>query len=180
MRLKAQDCLFVQIDVQEKLFPYIANFKELEKNLLTLVKGLQLHNIPIIVNEQYKKGLGETIPSLRKIVNNYPHYEKTTFSCCGQKEGLAAIKATRKKFIILAGIETHVCVLQTALDLLEDCLQVVLVTDCINSRKAKDNDMAIKRLIQMGAIVTTYESLLFELTTDAKNAMFKEISKLVK
>lgn len=180
MRIKAQDCVFVQVDVQERLFPHIADNEELEKNLITLIKGLKLHEIPIIVNEQYKKGIGETIASLRELTDDYPHFEKTTFSCCGNLDGLAAIKATGKKIVILAGIETHVCVLQTALDLLEEGLQPVLVTDCVNSRKAKDKDTAIQRLVQAGVIPTTYESLLFELTVNAKNPVFKEISKLVK
>lgn len=180
MRIKAQDCAFVQVDIQERLFPHIANNEELEKNLIILIKGLKLHGIPFFVNEQYKKGIGETIASLRELTNEDPHFEKTTFSCCGQEDGLAAIKASGKKIVILAGIETHVCVLQTALDLLEHGLQPVLVTDCVNSRKEKDKDMAIQRLIQAGVIPTTYESLLFELTVNAKNPVFKEISQLVK
>ncbi len=180
MRINAKDCVFVQVDVQERLFPHIADNEELEKNLLILVKGLKLHEIPIIVNEQYKKGIGETIPSLKELTDDYPHFEKTTFSCCGNNDSLAAIKATGKNIVILAGIETHVCVLQTALDLLSEGLQPVLVTDCVNSRKAKDKDMAIQRLIQAGVIPTTYESLLFELTENAKHPVFKEISKLVK
>ncbi len=180
MKIKADNCVFVQVDVQERLFPHISNKEELEKNLITLVKGLKLHEVPLIINEQYKKGIGETIASLRELIYDYPHFEKTTFSCCGNEDGLAAIKATGKKFVILAGIETHVCVLQTALDLLEEGLQPVLVTDCVNSRKESDKDMAIQRLIQAGVIPTTYESLLFELTVNAKHPKFKEVSKLVK
>ena len=91
-----------------------------------------------------------------------------------------AIKAANKKVVIVAGIETHVCVLQTCIDLLEAGLQPVLVTDCVTSRKQKDTDMAIQRLVQAGVIPTTYESLLFELTVNAKNPVFKEISSLVK
>lgn len=180
MKIRVEDCVFVQVDVQERLFPFISNKEELEKNLITLVKGLKLHEVPMIVNEQYKKGIGETIPSLKELTDDYPHFEKTTFSCCGNVDGLAAIKASNKKFVILAGIETHVCVLQTALDLLEEGLQPVLVTDCVNSRRESDKDMAIQRLIQSGVIPTTYESLLFELTVNAKHPQFKEISKLVK
>lgn len=180
MRIKAEDCVFVQVDVQERLFPHIQNNEELEKNLVTLVKGLQLHEIPMIVNEQYKKGIGETIASLKELTDEYTHFEKTSFSCCGNEDGLCAIKDTGKKIVILAGIETHVCVLQTALDLLEEGFQPVLVTDCVNSRKEKDKEMAIQRMIQAGVIPTTYESLLFELTVNAKNPVFKEISKLVK
>jgi len=180
MKIKAEDSVFVQVDIQEKLFPHIQNNKELEKNLIILLKGLKLHNIPFIINEQYKKGIGETIPSLRALVDQYPHFEKTTFSCCGNEDSLCAIRQTGKKTVILAGIETHVCVLQTALDLIEEGFNVVLVTDCVNSRKAYDKDMAIKRLIQAGVIPTTYESLLFELTINSKHPVFKEISKLVK
>ena len=179
-RIKAEDCIFVQVDVQEKLFPHIANNEQLEKNLIILIKGLQLHEIPIIVNEQYKKGIGETIPSLRELTDTYPHFEKTTFSCCGNEDGLNAIKSSGKKTVILAGIETHVCVLQTAIDLIEEGLNVVLVTDCVNSRKSIDKETAILRLMQIGVVPTTYESLLFELTVNAKHPVFKEISKLVK
>ena len=180
MRIKVEDCVFVQVDVQERLFPHIADKEELEKNLITLIQGLKLLEVPIIVNEQYKKGIGETIPSLKELTDDYPHFEKTTFSCCGNIDGLSAIKATGKKIVILAGIETHVCVLQTALDLLEEGLQPVLVTDCVNSRKANDKEIAISRMIQAGVIPTTYESLLFELTVNAKHPQFKGISSLVK
>lgn len=180
MRIDANDAVFCLVDVQERLFPHMINKEEVEKNLVTLIKGIQLHEIPFIVNEQYKKGIGETIPSLRELVDSYPHFEKTTFSCCKNEPTMQAIKDANKKFVIVAGIETHVCVLQTCIDLLEAGLKPVLVTDCVTSRKQKDTDMALQRLIQAGVIPTTYESLLFELTVNAKHPKFKEISKLVK
>ncbi|MFW3425336.1 hydrolase [Aliarcobacter butzleri] len=180
MRIRVEDALFCLVDVQERLFPHIGNKEILEKNLLTLVKGLKVLNVPFIVNEQYKKGIGETIPSLKELVETYSSYEKTTFSCCQNDETMKAIKNTNKKVVIVAGIETHVCVLQTCIDLLENGFKVVLVTDCCSSRKENDTKIAIKRLIQAGAIPTTYESILFELTLDAKNPCFKEISSLVK
>ncbi|MCT7548171.1 hydrolase [Aliarcobacter butzleri] len=180
MRIRVEDALFCLVDVQERLFPHIGNKEILEKNLLTLVKGLKVLNVPFIVNEQYKKGIGETIPSLKELVETYSSYEKTTFSCCQNDETMKAIKNANKKVVIVAGIETHVCVLQTCIDLLENGFKVVLVTDCCSSRKENDTKFAIKRLIQAGAIPTTYESILFELTLDAKNPCFKEISSLVK
>ena len=180
MRINVEDALFCLVDVQERLYPHVTNKDEIEKNLITLVKGLIVHDVPFIVNEQYKKGIGETIPSLRELVDDYPHFEKTTFSCCKNESTMDAIKAANKKVVIVAGIETHVCVLQTCIDLLEAGLQPVLVTDCVTSRKQKDTDMAIQRLVQAGVIPTTYESLLFELTVNAKNPVFKEISSLVK
>ena len=180
MRINVEDSLFCLVDVQERLYPHVTNKDEIEKNLLTLVKGLIVHDIPFIVNEQYKKGIGETIPSLRELVDSYPHFEKTTFSCCKNESTMDAMKAANKKVVIVAGIETHVCVLQTCIDLLEAGLQPVLVTDCVTSRKQNDTDVAIQRLVQAGVIPTTYESLLFELTVNAKNPVFKEISSLVK
>jgi nicotinamidase-related amidase len=180
MRINVEDTVFCLVDVQERLYPHMTNKDEIEKNLLTLVKGLKVHCVPFIVNEQYKKGIGETIPSLRELVDEYPHFEKTTFSCCKNDTTMDAIKAANKKIVIVAGIETHVCVLQTCIDLLEAGLQPVLVTDCVTSRKQRDTDIAIKRLVQAGVIPTTYESLLFELTVNAKNPVFKEISSLVK
>lgn len=180
MRINVEDTVFCLVDVQDRLYPFMTNKDEVEKNLVTLISGLKLHKVPFIVNEQYKKGIGETIPSVRELVEEYPHFEKLTFSCCKNEPTLEAIKATNKKVVIVAGIETHVCVLQTCIDLLEEGLQPVLVTDCCTSRKQNDTDVAIQRLIQAGVIPTTYESLLFELTVNSKHPKFKEISKLVK
>jgi len=180
MRINVENAMFCLVDVQEKLFPHVGNKDELKKNLITLVKGLIVLDVPFIVNEQYKKGIGETIPSLKKLIDAYPHFEKTTFSCCQNEATMDAISTANKKFVIVAGIETHVCVLQTCIDLLEAGLQPVLVTDCVSSRKQKDTDVAIERLIQAGVIPTTYESLLFELTVNSKNPVFKQISALVK
>lgn len=180
MKIKIEDALFCLVDVQEKLFPHMVNKDIVEKNLVTLIKGLRIHYIPFIVNEQYKKGIGETIPALKELVESDPHFEKTTFSCCGNPSTLETIKKSGKKIVIVAGIETHVCVLQTCLDLLEEGYQPVLVTDCVSSREQYNTIMAIERLVQAGVIPTTYESLLFELTVNAKNPNFKAISALVK
>ena len=180
MRINVEDAVFCLVDVQERLFPHMANKEIIEKNLVTLIKGLKLHEVPFIVNEQYKKGIGETIPSLAQLVNDDPHFENTTFSCCKNEPTMQAIKNAGKKFVIVAGIETHVCVLQTCLDLIEAGLQPVLVTDCVTSRAEYNTIMAIERLVQAGVIPTTYESILFELTVNAKNPVFKAISNLVK
>jgi nicotinamidase-related amidase len=180
MKIKVEDAMFCLVDVQERLFPHMVNKDVIEKNLVTLVKGLKIHGLPFIVNEQYKKGIGETIPSLRELIDEDPHFEKTTFSCCANEPTMEAIKNSGKKVVIVAGIETHVCVLQTCLDLLEAGLQPVLVTDCVSSREQYNTIMAIERLVQAGVIPTTYESLLFELTVNAKNPNFKAISALVK
>lgn len=180
MRIKLEDTLFCLVDVQERLFPHIGNKDELLRTLPILVKGMKTLDVPIIVNEQYKKGIGETIESLKELVSEYTAYEKTTFSACQNSDILNAFKQSGKKNIVVAGIETHVCVLQTCIDLLENGFNVILVTNCCGSRNKLDHKMAIKRLIQAGAVPTTYESILFELTLDAKNPNFKAISSLIK
>lgn len=180
MKINIKDTIFCLVDVQEKLFPHMYNKESVEQNLVTLVKGLKIHQVPFVVNEQYKKGIGETIAPLRELVTEDPHFEKTTFSCCGNSSTLDTFKQSGKKIVVVAGIETHVCVLQTCLDLLEEGFTVVLVTDCVSSRDPFNTLMAIERLVQAGVIPTTYESILFELTQDAKNTNFKAISALVK
>lgn len=180
MRINIEDTLFCLVDVQEKLYPHMLNKEKFEENLLVLVKGLKVLEVPFVINEQYKKGIGETIPSIKTEVESYPHFEKTTFSCCQNEPSMEALKKANKKYIIVAGIEAHVCVLQTCIDLLDEGLIPVLVTDCISSRKEKDREMAVQRLIQAGVVPTTYESLLFELTVNSKNPNFKAISALVK
>ncbi|AYJ80787.1 hydrolase [Aliarcobacter cryaerophilus ATCC 43158] len=180
MRINLEETLFCLVDVQEKLFPHIGNKDELERTLPILVKGMKTLDIPIIVNEQYKKGIGETIPVLKELVSEYTAYEKTTFSGCQSDEILNAFKKSGKNNIVVAGIETHVCVLQTCIDLLENGFNVILVTNCCGSRTKLDHKIAIKRLVQAGVVPTTYESILFELTLDAKNPNFKAISSLIK
>ena len=180
MRVKIEDTLFCLVDVQEKLFPHIGNNQDLLRTLPILVKGFKTLQVPIVVNEQYKKGIGETIEPLKELVSEYTAYEKTTFSGCQTPQILEVLKNSGKKNIIVAGIETHVCVLQTCIDLIENGFNVILVTNCCGSRSKNDHKMAIKRLIQAGVVPTTYESILFELTLDAKNPNFKAISSLIK
>jgi len=180
MRIEENETFALVIDIQEKLFPHIEEKNILLENILKLLKGLKLLKIPFILNEQYPKGIGHTIEPIKKLLGDVKVYEKVTFSCCKTKETMNAIKKHNKKFIIIFGIETHVCVLQTVLDLLENGFIPIVVSDCVNSRKKSDNDVAISRMIQSGAIITTYESLLFELCVSSNNEVFKEISKIIK
>jgi hypothetical protein len=92
MRIYVEDTLFCLVDVQDKLYPHVTNKDEVEKNLVTLVKGLKVLSVPFIVNEQYKKGIGETIPSIKELVEEYPHFEKTTFSCCKNEPTMEHLK----------------------------------------------------------------------------------------
>jgi len=180
MRIKKEEAIAVTIDVQERLMPHILKYKRIRKNIITLVNGLKMLDVPILVTEQYTKGLGPTIQPVRTALGDYESIEKLHFSCQGEIAFSDALAKSGRKTVILFGIETHVCVLQTALDLLEQKYQVVIVQDCVSSRKMNDRTVALNRMQAAGATLTTYESLLFELCVVAGSDTFKSISKLVK
>jgi nicotinamidase-related amidase len=181
MRILADKSALVVIDVQQRLFPHIHEHDLLEKNLNILSKGMTALEIPTIVTEQYVKGLGSTIPSLQESLgDNYKPIEKMEFSCADCSPFLSELRMTGKENVILCGIESHVCVLQTGLDLKEKGFNVIVVEDCVSSRNQSDKTTAIRRYQHEGFIVTSYESLLFELLRVSGTDVFKQISKLVK
>lgn len=168
------------IDIQERLLPHIYEHEVVLQHTQILIKGLQILDIPIIVTEQYTKGLGFTVEPIKSLFTSFESLEKISFSCCDDKAFSTELASLSKKFVIMAGIETHVCVLQTALDLLDNGFTPVVVADCVSSRKLSDKQVALARIQNSGGIITTYESILFELTRFAGNDTFKAISKLVK
>ncbi len=180
MKIDSNKTQTVVIDIQEKLFPLISNPTELLKNCSILIKGLKLFDIPFTLNEQYPRGLGSTIEPIRELLENQTPHEKVTFSCCETQNSMNAITKNDREFVIVFGIEAHICIMQSVLDLLEAGFKPLLVTDCIASRNPEDKKIAIDRMVQAGALPTTYESLLFELCGSSKNSMFKEISNLIK
>ncbi len=181
MRIAKNQTIAIAVDVQERLFPHIFEHDKLEENLLRLIPGLRALDIPIIVTEQYTKGLGVTIPSIREALgDNYAPVEKLSFSCCGVSPVMDQLARAGKKNVILFGIETHVCVLQTALDLAQEGYRPVVIDDCVSSRKPNDKRVALERMRQSGAVVSTYESILFEMCVNAGTDQFKAVSKLVK
>ena len=180
MRILKDQTLAMVVDVQERLFPHIHDCELLEKNLKLLVEGLKILDIPFAVTEQYKKGLGPTVPSLEALVKQDIHFEKLSFSCCDDPAIIEHIETSTKRYVILAGIESHICLLQTAIDLKERGYRPVIVEDCVGSRNPENKRIAINRLLQEGITVTSAESLLFELCRVAGNEQFKAISKLVK
>jgi len=180
MRILRDQTAGLVIDIQEKLFPFISGNETLANNAGILVRGLQALNIPIIVTEQYTKGLGPTIQPVRELFTGVPVMEKLAFSCCDDNPFMEKLTVLDKKFIVITGIEAHVCVLQTTIDLLEKNYIPVVVEDCVSSRKLNDKAMAINRMRRMGAIITTYESVLFELLRFSGSEEFKAISRLVK
>lgn len=181
MRILAQDSLALIIDFQERLMPVINKSDELLHNTEILIKGLKALNIPMVVTQQYTKGIGMTVPIIREAIGEeFTYYDKLTFSCAENEEILSQIAGSGKKNIVICGIETHICVLQTVINLIDKGYNVILVEDCVGSRKESDRQVGIKRAMKEGAIPASYESILFELTRVAKTDVFKEISRLIK
>jgi nicotinamidase-related amidase len=172
--------MLLVIDIQERLLPHMAGHEELIKNTGILLEGMKALKVPVFLTEQYTKGLGETVRGVRDHLEAYAPMEKNAFSCCDDNVFSLALETHSRKNVVICGIETHVCVLQTAVDLIEKGYQPVIVEDCTSSRKLRDKAIAIERMRQEGAIISSYESILFELARISGTPEFKAISKLVK
>lgn len=180
MRILKDESSALVIDIQERLLPHIDGHEKLTKRTGILLEGLAALGVQVMITEQYRKGLGPTIESIARKITPFQPIEKMAFSCCDDEGIMSRLQQHYRKFIIICGIETHVCVLQTVTDLVENGFQPVVVEDCVGSRNANDKRMAIERMRQEGAIVTTCESILFELARVSGTDTFRAISKLVK
>ncbi len=180
MRIESTRTTGLIIDIQEKLFPVMHDKENLRIQNEKLIKGLQELSINIEVTQQYPKGLGPIITPLREMIQDFTPYDKISFSCCDDPDFFNQLESTEKKNILVAGIETHVCILQTTLDLLEKGYQPVIIEDCVSSRHLPDKEIAIARMRQEGAIISSLESILFELCRYAGTEEFKAISRLIK
>lgn len=180
MRLNKENTIGVVIDLQEKLLPLIHNQEQIIKKSLIMVKGLRAINVPVVVTQQYTKGLGNTITPINEAIGNFSYIEKQTFSCYREPSFIKIMNRSGKRNVLILGIESHVCILQTALDLLYNNFNPVVVIDAIGSRNPLDSEIALWRMRDVGCIMTTTESILFELCRKAGTPEFKEISKLIK
>jgi nicotinamidase-related amidase len=168
------------VDVQERLWAVMRERQQLAERIGIAVRGCRLLQVPVFLTEQYPRGLGSTIAPLREALGELQPLVKMTFSCCGLTELPRALKQRGIAQVILAGIEAHVCVLQTALDLIAGGFGVHLLADAVTSRHPVDEQIALRRLSRQGVILSTVETALFELMTTAEDPEFKEISKLIK
>lgn len=162
------------VDVQEKLLPAMSESDLLLRNTFILVQAFLQFRRPVVFSEQYPEGLGATVPDLLSGVEQPVVIEKTRFSA------LTAVSGFRSKTIVISGIEAHVCVRQTALDLLEQGKSVVVVADAVASRDPEHKRLALDELRHRGALVVSAESLLFEWLDDSRHPLFKTISQLIK
>lgn len=180
--LERDKAVLVVIDVQEKLCVAMDDkvLKKLVKNIGILLDSAVELDIPVLVTEQYVRGLGGTLPELKGKAASAPCYEKMAFSCCGSTEFVAALKATGRTQVIITGMETHVCVLQTVIELREAGFGVHTVKDAVMSRSKQNWQTAIQAMTLAGAIPTCTESVLFQLLKVAGTDEFKKLSKLVR
>jgi nicotinamidase-related amidase len=180
MRLDKEDALLVVIDIQTKLFPHIHEGAAVAEAASRAIRGFRALGVPVLVTEQVPAALGPTIEELRKETEGIVPIEKSAFSCCGEKAFTAAIAATGRRKILLAGIESHVCVYQTARDLVEGGYEVYLLADAVSSRRESDRTIALRRLEQMGVRLFTVEMALFEILREAGTDDFRKILRIVK
>jgi nicotinamidase-related amidase len=178
--LTKDEAALVIVDIQERLAVAMKKREKVTGNVLHLIEAAKLMDLPIVVTEQYPKGLGPTTEEVRGALPSYIPVEKISFSCCGEPAFLDAIKATGKKKLILTGMETHVCVLQTCLDLLKNGYDVHLAADAVCSRYKDNYLMGIQFMRDAGAVITSTETVLFQLLQKAGTDEFKTISNLVK
>ena len=173
------DTALLVVDVQEKLAPLISGHAQLAWNIRRLIDGAKILSMPVIATEQYPKGLGATLPELKKLIaGEIP--EKLTFSCgeCGDLFTELPARGIHK--ILVSGIETHVCVQQTVFDLLAAGFYVYVAVDAVGSRFDLDKEVALRRMEASGATLTTTEAALFEWCEKAGSPEFKAISQLVR
>lgn len=178
-RLTPQNTALVVIDVQEKLMNVMPRRAELIGAIQRLMGAARVLNLPTLVTAQYIKGLGPVCPEIMEATPGIQPIEKTAFSCCGSEEFMRAVKDLRRQRLLLCGIEAHVCVQQTAIDLMKDYF-VYVAADAVCSRHEIDYPVAIERMRDCGAVITTVESAVFELLREAGTEQFKQILPLFK
>ena len=177
-RVKRNDCVLVVVDVQDRLINTINQHELIVDNIKALVHAAIVLRVPILATEQEK--LGDTIPEVKSLLPNAPT-RKISFSCCDNSEFMTKLNAIGRKTMIVCGIETHICVTQTVLDLVRDHRHRVLVAkDATSSYGIVDRETAFRRMETSGAEITTSETIIYELTENADTDEFKRILEIVK
>ena len=177
MQMSAADTGLLVIDVQEKLLPLIPDAGAVVRNIAFLIDAARLLGMTVQATEQYPRGLGPTVPELAARLPHRP--DKTAFSCSAAEGVVETFHREARPKVVLAGLETHVCVLNTALDLLALDFRVFIAVDAVAARYRVDHDTALRRLEQAGAVPTTSEGCVFEWVGNAGHPRFKEVSRLV-
>ncbi|MEK4700696.1 hydrolase [Solibacillus sp. FSL R7-0668] len=178
--LQKQETVLVLIDIQGKLAQIVDESDFVLENISNIVQGAKVLQLPILWLEQYPKGLGPTDERIAMHLTDQKPIEKITFSAYDTPEFVQALEQTGRKKVLLAGIETHICVYQTAAHLLANGYEVEVIADCVSSRTAGNREVGIQKMLQLGANITSVEMALFEMQQIAQGDTFKAISKIVK
>jgi nicotinamidase-related amidase len=178
--LRKDDTLLVIVDIHTKLLNVMYNKEELISNCRKFIQACKLLEVPMVMTEQYPKGMGPTDPQILEILPEKGAIEKLSFSCCGVSDFNQKLVGFGRKQIVVIGIEAHICVLQTVHDLLHQGYFVYVPYDAVSSRKESSQKNALERMGRAGAIVGSVESSIFELMEKAGTGIFKEVSKLIK
>ncbi|MGC8774727.1 MAG: hydrolase [Chlorobaculum sp.] len=175
-----KEALLLVIDIQSRLVPAVFQSDRVIKNAGKLIRSCKLLGVPVVHTEQYPKGLGQTVDELKELIGEETPFEKLSFSCCGNDDFMKRLRTLGRNDIIVVGMETHVCVYQTCVELLEFGYNVYLVTDAVSSRTEENRALGIRCIERAGAAPTSTEMAIFELLRVAEGDTFKAISKIVK
>ena len=178
--LTLDNAVLVIVDVQGRLAQLMDDRETLYANLQRMVRGAKALELPILWAEQNPRGLGPTIPELTALLEDEQPISKMTFSCCGSPEFIADLAATGRRQVLLTGIEAHICVYNTAVDLLGRDYEVHLVEDAVGARVASNKSVGVRRMCAEGAVLSSTEMALFELIKTAEHPRFREIQAIVK
>jgi nicotinamidase-related amidase len=178
--LRAESTILLVVDIQERLVPAIDQGQRVIAETVRLIEGCRVLDIPVVGTEQYPKGLGPLVPEVRNLINPKTIFSKMAFSICRVEEVMHLLRERGRNQVVLAGIEAHVCMLQTSLDLVEHGYQVHVPVETTSSRRSTCCHVALMRMREAGVVVTMLESALFEMLGLAGTSQFKEILDLVK
>jgi nicotinamidase-related amidase len=176
----SDDSILIIIDIQERLAGAMQVKDAVISNCLHLIELAKMISIPVLVTEQYPKGLGRTVEEIKKAVPDYQPIEKVSFSCCGEQEFINKLRALNRKTIVMTGMETHVCVLQTCIELLKEGFNVHLVKDAVCSRTKENWNTGVEFMRDAGAVISCTETVLFQFLRVAGTEEFKTISKRIR
>jgi nicotinamidase-related amidase len=180
LRLERTHAALTAVDLQERLLPAIFERERVIQNSARLIRGAAILRVPVLATEQYPKGLGKTVPEIRDALAGVVPIEKTAFSACGATGFVEALKSKQISSVLLYGVEAHVCVCQTCLDLLEAGFHVFVAADAVSSRTKENYQIGLQRMRDAGAVIVSTEMALFELLGSAGAEEFKKVLELVK
>ena len=178
--LDRKRCGLLVVDIQEKILAVMNDPERVVAITIKLIEGFKILNLPVVVTEQYPEGIGPTVDPIKKALGDVAMSKKMTFSCCGIEDFTRTFREKDVDQVVVCGIESHVCVWQTAMDLLNEGFLVHVVRDAVSSRKIEDMNSALLRMTSNGIQISTSEMVLFELLEQAGTDEFKRMMKLIK